>query len=235
MFAIARLGELLTPEEAGRIAADLRQRRRPNLAAKKAYRTNQVEVKQLMRELVRGEADIVRGVAVLEGIAAVPRIHRPDIVWTNPRDVPGAEGRTTKAALDLINRAEGSVYAATYSAGGDSPHLVALQNALNRGVAVTIVVDTAQRRETAAMIRGKLAGARVWTLQEPDDGNYALQHAKLISVDDRESLVTSANFSTAAAERSLECGLLSADVAIARGLRERLDLLYQHGILMDMN
>lgn len=235
MSAIARLGQLLTPEEAGRIAADLRQRRRPNLAAKKAYRVNQAEVKTLLRELVASESEVGRGVAALEGIAAVPRVPRPDIVWTNPRGVPGAEGRTTKAALDLINRAEGSVYAATYSAGRGSPHLVALKNALARGVDVTIVVDTAQRRETAEMIARLLAGARIWTLEAPEDNSYAIQHAKLLAVDDREALVTSANFSKAAAERSLECGLLSTDTAIAIGLRERLDLLYQHGVLVDLN
>jgi len=231
---IERLGELLTSEEARRIAADLRQRRRPNLAAKKAYRANQAEVKGLLRELTGNLTDIDRGVAALEGIAAVPQISRPDIVWTSPRDVPGAEGRTTKAALDLINRAEGSVYAATYSAGWGSPHLVALSNALARGVAVTIVVDTAERRDAAEMIVRRLAGARVWTLEKPEDDAYAIQHAKLIAVDDREALITSANFSTAAAERSLECGLLTNDLLITRGLRERLDLLHQHGALIDM-
>ncbi|WP_414945542.1 DISARM system phospholipase D-like protein DrmC [Amycolatopsis sp. cmx-11-32] len=234
MSAIARLGELLTSEEAGRIAADLRQRRRPNLAAKKAYRVNQVEVKMLLRELVGSDADVDCAVAALEGIAAVPRVARPDIVWTNPRDVPGAEGRTTKAALDLINRAEGSVYAATYSASWGSPHLIALRNALKRGVDVTVVVDTARRRDTAEMVAGMLAGARTWTLERPADDIYAVQHAKLITVDDREALVTSANFSKAAAERSLECGLLSTDIAISTGLRERLELLYQYGVLVDL-
>lgn len=234
MSEIARLGEILTQEEAGRIAADLRQRRRPNLAAKKAYRANQVEVKKLLRQLVGDDANVDRCVAALEGIAAVPRVSHPDIVWTNPRDVPGAEGRTTKAALDLINRAEGSVYAATYSAGWGSPHLVALRNALRRGVDVTVVVDTAQRRETAEMVAGVLVGAQIWTLEKPADDTYAVQHAKLITVDDREALVTSANFSAAAAERSLECGLLSTDQAIATGLRERLVLLHRHGVLMDL-
>ncbi|MFE3173870.1 DISARM system phospholipase D-like protein DrmC [Amycolatopsis sp. NPDC059090] len=235
MSAIARLGALLTPEEAARIAADLRQRRRTNLAAKKAYRVNQMDVKTLLQDLVRSDADIDCAVAALEGIAAVPRVSRPDIVWTNPRDVPGAEGRTTKAALDLINRAEGSVYAATYSASWGSPHLVALRNALKRGVEVTVVVDTAQRRETAEMVAGMLVGAQIWTLEQPANQAYAIQHAKLITVDDREALVTSANFSKAAAERSLECGLLSTDIAISTGLRERLELLHQHGVLVDLD
>ena len=36
----------------------------------------------------------------------------------------------------------------------------------------------------------------MWTLAEPEDGEWAIQHAKLIAVDDRVALVTSANFST---------------------------------------
>lgn len=235
MSPIVRLGQLLTADEAGRIAADLRQRRRPTLAAKKAFPTNQAEVRMLLGELILSDSDVDRGVAALEGIAAVPRVPRPDIVWTNPRDVPGAEGRTTKAALDLINQAEVSVYAATYSAGSGSPHILALRNALKRGVAVTVVVDVAQRRATAEMIAGTLVGARVWTLEEPEGDAYIIQHAKLIAVDDSASLVTSANFSWAAADRSLECGLLSSDAQIAIGLRERLDSLHQHGVLVDMS
>lgn len=234
MSAIARLGELLTPEEAGRIAAELRQNGRPNLAAKRAYPSNRNEVKDLLRKLVSARSDVDRGVAVLEGIAAVPRVSRPDIVWTNPRDVPGAEGRTTKAALDLINRAEGFVYAATYSAAWGSPHLGALKNAVTRGVNVTVVVDTARQLATAEMIAKRLSGARVWTVEKPERDTYAIQHAKLIAADDREALVSSANFSTAATEASLECGLLSTDAAIATGLREHLELLHRHSVLVDM-
>ena len=168
----------------------------------------------------------------MDGIAAVPRVALPDLVWTSPR-VPGAEGRTTLAALDLINGAEATVYAATYSAGKRSPHLVALANACARGVAVTVVVDTKQRSDHAEMIRAALPMARMWTLADPEDGSWAIQHAKLITVDDRCALVTSANFSQAAALRSMECGLRSTDQAVARGLREHLDRLNQNGVLVN--
>lgn len=234
MSAIARLGELLTADEATRIAADLRLRRRPNLAASKAHGAHRPEVKAVLRELVISDADVPRVVAALEGIASVPRVPRPDIVWTNPRDVPGAEGRTTRSAIDMINRAESAIYAATYSAGRWSPHLQALKHATDRGVGVTIVVDTYSQSETAAMIAGVLPAARVWTLDRPEDDSYAIQHAKLIAIDDREALVTSANFSVAGAESSLECGLLSADAVIATGLRTRIDQLHQHGVLVEL-
>jgi phosphatidylserine/phosphatidylglycerophosphate/cardiolipin synthase-like enzyme len=229
---IARLGELLSADEAGRIAAELRLRRLAHLAAKRAYPVHQAEVKMLLGELVAGHGDVVRAAAVLDGIAAVPRVSRPDLVWTSPR-VAGAEGRTTLAALDLINSAETMVYAATYSAGQYSPHLVALANASARGVEVTVVVDTKQRLDHAVIVRTALPDARLWTLAQPDDGSWAIQHAKLIAADDRVALVTSANFSEAAALRSLECGLQSTDPGVARGARQHLELLHQNGILVD--
>jgi len=232
MSATARLGELLSADEAGRIAAELRQRRLAHLAAKRAYPQHRAEVKKLLGELLAAHGDVLRAAAVLDGIAAVPRVARPELVWTSPR-VPGAEGRTTLAALDLINSAETTVYAATYSAGKLSPQLVALANVSARGVAVTVVVDTKQRSDHAEIIRFALPNARMWTLAQPEDGSWAIQHAKLIAVDDRFALVTSANFSKAAAQRSLECGLQSTDPGVARGLREHLELLHQNGVLVD--
>jgi phosphatidylserine/phosphatidylglycerophosphate/cardiolipin synthase-like enzyme len=230
--AIEKLGDLLSAEEAGRIGAELRQRRLAHLAAKRAYPAHRAEVKRLLGELLADHGDVLRAAALLDGIAAVPRVAQPELVWTSPR-VPGAEGRTTLAALDLINSAEKTVFAATYSAGRFSPHLMALANAGGRGVAVTVVVDTKQRSDHAEIIRRTLPAARMWTLTEPEDGSWAIQHAKLVAVDDRCARVTSANFSEAAARRSLECGLQSTDPAIARGLREHLERLHQNGVLVD--
>lgn len=229
---VARLGELLSADEARSIAAALRQLKLPHLAAKRAYPNHRSEVQRLLRQLLRG-GDLLRVAAVLDGIAAVPQVERPVPVWTSP-SVPGSGGHTTLAALDMINGATAFVYAATYSAGKHSPHLVALRNALDRGVAVTVVVDVKERADQAAMICKELDGARVWTLVEPEDGEWAIQHSKLITVDDTAAFVTSANFSTAGAKRSLECGMLSRDSLVAVSVREHLQNLYKHGVLIDL-
>ena len=230
---IARLGELLSAEEAKSIAAALRQVKLAHIAAKRAYPTHRSEIQQILKQLIAGEADLARVAAVLDGIAAVPQIPRPVVVWTSP-SIPGSTGHTTLAALDMINDATAFVYAATYSAGNNSPHLAALRNAMDRGVAVTVVVDVKERADAAALIAQKLSGARIWTLAEPGDGQWAIQHAKLIAVDDRSSFVTSANFSTAAAMRSLECGVLSQDALISAGIREHLENLHKHGVLINL-
>jgi len=230
---IARLGELLSADEARAVAAALRQLKLPHLAAKRAYPAHRSEVQQLLRRLLRADGDLLRVAAVLDGIAAVPRVERPVAVWTSPW-LPGSGGHTTLAALDMINGATAFVYAATYSAGKDSPHLLALRNALDRGVSVTVVVDVKEQGSTAAMICKALDGARVWTLAEPEDGQWAIQHSKLITVDDSAAFVTSANFSNAAAKHSLECGMLSTDSLVAVSLREHLQNLHQHGVLVDL-
>lgn len=229
---VARLGELLSAEEARSVAAALRQLRLPHLAAKRAYPNHRSEVQRLLRQLLRGDGDLLRVAAVLDGIASVPQVERPVPVWTSP-SVPGSGGHTTLAALDMINDATAFVYAATYSAGKDSPHLLALRNALDRGVAVTVVVDVKERADHAVMICKALNGARTWTLAQPEGGLWAIQHSKLITVDDTTAFVTSANFSTAGARRSLECGMLTRDSLVAMSLREHLQNLHTHGILID--
>lgn len=231
---VVRLGELLSADEARSVAAALRQLKLPHLAAKRAYPGHRSEVQQLLGQLLRGDGDLLQVAAVLDGIAAVPQVERPVAVWTSP-SVPGSGGHTTIAALDMINDATAFVYAATYSAGKDSPHLLALRNALDRGVSVTVVVDVKERIECATMICKALAGARVWTLAEPADGEWAIQHSKLITVDDTAVFVTSANFSTAAARRSLECGMLSRDSLVAVSVREHLQNLHHHGVLIDVD
>lgn len=232
MSAAGDLGALLTPDEARAIAAELRSSRLAAKAAKRAFPANHPTVKPLLAALVEEQGDASRASAVLDGIAAVPRRAAPEVVWTSP-SVPGSEGRTTITAVTLINSAQEFVYASTYSARPQAPQLVALRHILHKGISVTVVVDVKNRRDCANDIRAALPGARLWTLAEPEGAPWAIQHSKVITVDDRASLVTSANFSHAAVNRSLECGLLDRGVSTARALRQHLDLMYDGGILVD--
>ena len=70
-------------------------------------------------------------------------------------------------------------------------------------------------------------------MKEPDPGEYAVQHAKVVMIDDLACLVTSANFSEAAAERNLECGVLMRDRGIAKSIGSHFATLRQHGHLVD--
>lgn len=233
MSAVASLGALLSAEEAGWIAAELRQRRLAHLAAKRAYPQHRSEVKALLAQLLaeQGGADLTA--AVLDGIAAVPRSEPLETVWTCP-SVPGGEGRTTLAVAELINEAQSTVYAATYSASWGAAYVTALANAVLRGARVTVIVDRKMQTDTKERLLQQLPGARLWTYALTTDSQYSpRQHAKLVVIDERASFVTSANFSDAAAKRNLECGLLSRDPGIARGIKGQLETLRQHGVLVD--
>lgn len=233
MTPVARLGELLAPAEAGAIAAALRQQRLPHLAAQRAFAVNRGEVKSLLVALVKEAGGAELAAAVLDGIAAVPRRPGPEPVWTAPT-LPGLGGRTTLAVAELINRATATVYAATYSAGAGSDYVQALAHAIDRGVAVTVIVDRGMQEKNGGLVPKALAGARVWAYAPESVGEYVpLQHAKLVVVDRTAALVTSANFSNAAAKLNLECGLLSHDVDVAENLVQQLETLYDHGALVD--
>jgi phosphatidylserine/phosphatidylglycerophosphate/cardiolipin synthase-like enzyme len=231
--AASELGLLLSAKEAGWIAAELRQRRLPHLAAKRAFASHRVEIKALLMQLVSECRDVLVAAAVLDGIASVPRSEPLEAVWTLP-SVPGLEGRTTLAVAELINEAHASVYAATYSASWGSSYVTALANAVARGIRVTVIVDRKLQKETGDLLLQQLPAARLWTYELTDDTPYPpRQHAKLVVVDEKAAFVTSANFSDAAAKRNLECGLLSRDASIAKGIKSQLDLLRTHGVLID--
>lgn len=233
MSAVGELGALLSAEEAGWIAAELRQRRLPHLAAKRAYAEHRSQVRELLGRLLQDQGAVELAAAVLDGIASVPRPDSLETVWTCP-SVPGGEGRTTLAVAELVNEAHATVYAATYSASWGSAYVTALANAVVRGVAVTVVVDRKMQKDTRERMLQQLPGARLWTYALTDDSQYPpRQHAKLVVVDEAASFVTSANFSDAAAKRNLECGLLSRDASVARGIRAQLETLRQHEVLVD--
>jgi len=57
-------------------------------------------------------------------------------------------------------------------------------------------------------------------------------HAKCVVLDDRETFVTSANFTAAGHERNIEVGALIRDSGFAAALRAQFDSLVEAGILL---
>ncbi|MEP9415805.1 DISARM system phospholipase D-like protein DrmC [Gordonia sp. VNQ95] len=233
MTPVAELGALLAPEEASAVAAVLRQRHLPHLAAQRAFPAHRARVKTLLSDLVGATGNPEYAAAMLEGIAAVPRATTPEAVWTAP-GVPGLEGRTTLAVADLINQASSTIYAATYTAQPKAEYVQALSNAIARGVSVTVILDRAKQSESGGVVPAALKGARIWTYSPETAGGWMpKQHAKVVVVDRSSALVTSANFSVAAAKLNLECGLLCRDSAVSDGLVRQLETLREHGQLAD--
>lgn len=172
---------------------------------------------------------------VLRGFAVAAQSNATDIraVWSGPT-FAGDGDHTTAAVAHLIDRANEDVFASTFSATPDSEFVKALWRAIARGVHTTLLVDSELNGgQTAEMLRAKLTGARFWTFKAPD-GQYARQHSKVVIVDSRSALVTSANLSTAAAERNLEAGVLVHDAEFASHLRQRFTKLWESSAITDL-
>lgn len=235
LSAVAKLGALLEPGEAFRLAESLKYDRRMHVAVDEIRGARRSPVgSTLEAALAQLCGDVPMLVNVLDAISGAGTREAPrlDAVWSGP-DLVAAEGRTTRAAATLLDSATDRIYATTYSAGIQSPYISALRRAVMRGVEVTVVVDTHDQSATADLLAGHLQGAWFWTLTPAADGSYAVQHAKLVLVDDRAGLITSANLSAAAADRNLECGLLTEDAWLVQRMRRHLDDLFLDGYLIE--
>ena len=232
--AAAELGAFITEEEARRIKANLALGHGlMHQAVGGIHPSRRATIQDLLKAvLAELGGDVGALSVVLEALSGVVQEARPQLVWTSP-SLPNSEGHTTLAVSALINEAQTYVYAATYSAGLGSAYVTALREALERGVKVTLVVDRKKQGLVAAALAAKLDGARIWTLREPLAGEWAVQHAKLVMIDGMAALVTSANFSTAAAKRNLEVGVLLRDAHIAGSIKSHLDRLREAEYLVD--
>lgn len=234
MRAATELGAFVTSEEAKRLKAGLDLGKGLlHQAVGGIHPARRHKVQELLGQVLAEVGGDVTGLSVvLEALSGVPQAARPQLVWTSP-SLPHSEGHTTLAVSSLINDAKTYVYAATYSATMGSAYITALRAALVRGVKVTLIVDREKQDHTASALAGVLDGARIWTIRKPEAGEYAVQHAKLVMIDGLAALVTSANFSSAAAETNLECGILLRDATVATAIKAHLDLLRESDYLVD--
>lgn len=173
--------------------------------------------------------------AVLRGFATAAQTNATDIraVWSGPT-FDGDGDHTTSAIAHLIDEANEDVFASAFSATPDSEFVKALWRAIARGVRTTLLVDSQIKDgQTAAMLQQRLSGARFWTYVHPD-GHYFAQHSKVVIVDSRSAFVTSANLSTAGAERNLEAGVIIHDAEFASHMRQRFTKLRQAGAITDL-
>lgn len=158
-----------------------------------------------------------------------------EVVWSGPTP-HAAMGRTTWGVLnEVVESAKEYVYAATYSAGVNSPALVALKSAIDRGIEVTCLLDIHHRGEDSAkIIMVALNGARFLAINKDDQQSPAMMHAKYIVVDGVSTFLTSANFSNIAVDKSLEVGLLVSNAFIASQFKKRIDDLLYEGLLFQI-
>jgi phosphatidylserine/phosphatidylglycerophosphate/cardiolipin synthase-like enzyme len=137
---------------------------------------------------------------------------RPNVVpvWTGPASKAGHGRLTVAVVADLIAESEQELVLASYATVPGDSIRQALFDAVDRGVALTLLLE---RQEDNPKFHGQgepfpgLPARRLaWPVAaRPPD---ASMHAKVLVVDRRTALVGSANLTGYALERNLECGLL---------------------------
>jgi len=166
---------------------------------------------QLTREAVdAGDgpylAGLLRGVRMAK--ADVPALRA---VWTGPESA-AASGRLTLAVVaDLLSEAADEVLLVSYAAYPAPDIVAALTAAVARGVSVTLLLEREGDAPDgfhghANPFAGVAATRLRWRRQDRAEG--ASLHAKMVVVDRRVALVGSANITSSAMLKNLECGLL---------------------------
>lgn len=160
--------------------------------------------------------------AMLRVAGAVSRKARESehvsLVWTGPTEVGSTFRRTDMVWIESIDRAEQSLWLASYSTFPSKELGAALGRAIDRGVRLSLIlercVDNPDLRNESwqSLPKRVLEGGRLlcWPAERRKElgGNRPpSMHAKFVVADDRVAFITSANLSSNAFERNIEVGV----------------------------
>jgi phosphatidylserine/phosphatidylglycerophosphate/cardiolipin synthase-like enzyme len=171
-----------------------------------------------------------------------------DLVWTGPESTSGSARDTATVVRELFTHARISVLVAGYS----FDHGTEIFETLHRAVAahnveVTLFLDIPRApsernvdAHVAAWVnrfllenwRCSSAPTIYYDPRTVNPGLFASLHAKCIVVDERKSLVTSANFTDRGQSRNVEVGVLIDDAGFARSLARQWALAVSAGVFV---
>ena len=165
-----------------------------------------------------------------------------EIIWTGPANDRYPVRRIDQVLYDLIAVAHRRIVLVTFAAHRVRHLCEHLTHAVERGVKLTLVVESEEESEgqlTSDAIRAfrDVPAARMslyyWPLAQRERnqvGRPGKLHAKCAIVDD-VALVGSANLTDDAFNRNMELGLLVRDTVVVSTLAEHFDGLIGSGVL----
>lgn len=176
--------------------------------------------------------------AATSAASATRDAQRCELAWSGP-DLPNSHfRRTDRASADVIDRANSTLWIATYSISKTDLMLGRIADAKQRGVDVHLLVEHPSRVGTdldpTAPYRQLGITPRTWRFNARPASGHALFHPKCIVADSQFAFVTSANLSFAAHERNIETGVLVSGGDLPRQLAERFASMLTHGLLEEI-
>jgi len=146
---------------------------------------------------------------------------------------PGTGRLTAAVVVGLIGEATKEIQLVGCAAHSEPTVEQALTDAVSRGVEVTLVleraVDNPAYTFSGPVFPGLQARRLHWPASHRPSG--ASLHAKVIVVDRKTALVGSANLTSWAMERNLECGLLIRGGDQPRSIHRHIEGLVEAGVL----
>lgn len=177
------------------------------------------------------------GIAISVALESVQSAQRSanspivEVVVTGP-DSPAAPVRlTSEVVRQLIDQATTRVTLVSYAAYQMVSVIAALDAAVARGVAVSLILESAEKLDGGG---GAHAYTKYRTYHWPVDRREppeAKLHAKAVIVDGRDVLLTSANMTNAAYDKNIELGVLCRGGRVAAQVQHHFDALIARGVL----
>lgn len=230
--AARRLGSLLTGTEARGIADRLTAGESMAAALLVVSATRRREVRSLLETGLLaglpGRAHMIALLRAIEGARSV--LTSLDMLWTMPGHL-ARSGPLTSSVAHLVDSARQSVTCSTFNFQRSSSLWEALRRAAHRPECeVRVYLDTpaadqrsSSRSPSTAEVAAHLHPGVVLRTKQ-FDGDMVRNHAKLIAVDHRLLLVTSANFSRSAEHSNVEFGVVIDDPGLTEAVERQLHL-----------
>ena len=186
-------------------------------------------------------AEVATAFEVIDAwVSSSPRMI--DIVWSGPANGTFPIRRIDQVLYDLLSKAEQRVFLVTFSAHRVPLLCEHLSKAIDRGVAVTLLLESEQA--SAGQLSFDAANAfkdvcldKVRLLHWPIENrerNQAGKPGKLhvkCAVIDHSAIIGSANLTDDAFNRNMEMGTIIKDPGVVAGICEHFRTLEQNGML----
>ena len=166
-----------------------------------------------------------------------------ELVWTGPAVVPVPMRRTERAILEVIGSAERRLLIVSYAVYHISHIRDALIEAADRGVDITLVLESPDRLEgenayDTLRAFGDAVASRcsvfVWPSEQRErdpNGRTGILHVKAVVADGSRLFVSSANLTEYAFTVNMELGVLLKGERLASDVERHFDWLIENGVL----
>lgn len=185
-------------------------------------------------------------VIVSETLAYQRQKQTIELTWTGPHSPNINLRRTDQALLELIDKAQERILIVSFAVYKARNILSALEQAANRGVDITIVLESADPSEgkiAYSSLRALGTSLRekskvfIWPAAKrptTPEGKTGSLHAKLATADGMYLYLSSANLTDYAMTVNMEMGLLLKNQELSSSVEQNFDDLITRQVLMEV-